>query len=134
LAIYQHRCHPCASNKTKESRRENISPLKEETFEQTHEKLSMASATVNPSSIPLLAGKSVDELLINNENNGQSNFFLSLVRGPGAVQLVTSPTDKADVEKVNVFDTENCRLTCFSRTGHQFVVGNKDGFVLNYSQ
>jgi len=53
-----------------------------------------------------------------------------VVRGPGAVQLVTSPADQADVSKVAVFDVENCRLTCFSRSGHQFVITNKDEFVI----
>jgi hypothetical protein len=51
---------------------------------------------------------------------------LYIVRGPGAVQLVTSPAHEADISKVAVFDVENCRLACFSRTGHQFVIANKD--------
>ena len=56
-------------------------------------------------------------------------ILLLLVRGPGAVQLVTSPADQADVSKVAVFDVENCRLTCFSRSGHQFAVANKEKLV-----
>ena len=56
-----------------------------------------------------------------------------LVRGPSAVQLVTSPAHKDEIDKVEVFNVENCRLTCFSRTGHQFVIANKDKFVLNKS-
>jgi translation initiation factor 2A len=63
----------------------------------------MASAGSNTDSIPLLA-----------------------VRGPGAVQLVTSPAHQDEITKVKVFNVENCRLTCFSRTGHQFVIADKD--------
>ena len=59
----------------------------------------------------------------------ENNYFFYIVRGPGAVQLVTSPADQADVSKVAVFDVENCRLTCFSRSGRQFVIANKDKFV-----
>jgi hypothetical protein len=55
--------------------------------------------------------------------------LFGLVRGPSAVQLVTSPADQAEIEKVEVFAVENCRLTCFSRSGHQFVIANKDKFV-----
>jgi len=51
-----------------------------------------------------------------------------LVRGPGAVQLVTSPAHQDEITKVQVFNVENCRLTCFSRSGHQFVIANKDKF------
>ncbi|CAF0733897.1 unnamed protein product [Didymodactylos carnosus] len=46
------------------------------------------------------------------------------VRGPGGVQLVTSPVHSESVEKVLSHDVENCRLTCFSRSGHQFVMGD----------
>lgn len=53
-------------------------------------------------------------------------ILLNLVRGPGAVQLVTSPAHENEITKVKVFDIENCRLTCFSRTGHQFVIATKD--------
>ncbi len=56
--------------------------------------------------------------------------MLCLVRGPGAVQLVTSPADQADITKVTVFDVENCRLTCFSHSGHQFVIAHKDKLVM----
>ncbi|CAF2048521.1 unnamed protein product [Rotaria magnacalcarata] len=63
----------------------------------------MACAVSNTCSVPLLA-----------------------VRGPGAVQLVTSPADIADVSKIESFNVENCRLSCFSRTGHQFVISNKE--------
>jgi len=45
------------------------------------------------------------------------------------VQLVTSPAHQADITKVAIFDVENCRLTCFSRSGHQFVIANKDELV-----
>ncbi|UJR15406.1 hypothetical protein I4U23_002353 [Adineta vaga] len=63
----------------------------------------MASAEVKTKSVPLLA-----------------------VRGPSAVQLVTSPAHQDDITKVAVFDIENCRLTCFSRSGHQFIIATKD--------
>jgi len=59
-------------------------------------------------------------------NSNSSTVPLLAVRGPGAVQLVTSPADKAEIEKVAVFNVENCRLTCFSRTGHQFVLANQE--------
>ncbi len=49
------------------------------------------------------------------------------------MQLVTSPAHGDEVTKVEVFNVENCRLTCFSRTGHQFVIATKDKFVLNNS-
>ncbi len=55
---------------------------------------------------------------------------MCLVRGPGAVQLVTSPADQAEITKVEVFNVENCRLICFSRSGHQFLVANKDELVI----
>lgn len=55
--------------------------------------------------------------------------MFGLVRGPGAVQLVTSPAHKNEIDKVQVFDIENCRLTCFSRSGHQFVIATKDELV-----
>lgn len=51
------------------------------------------------------------------------------MRGPGAVELVTSPADQADVSQVTVFEVENCRLTCFSRSGHQFVISTKETCV-----
>ena len=57
-----------------------------------------------------------------------------IVRGPGAVQLVTSPAHEADISKVAVFDVENCRLTCFSRTGHQFIIANKDKLDLKINK
>ncbi|CAF4369684.1 unnamed protein product, partial [Adineta steineri] len=65
--------------------------------------MASAAAALNTCSVPLLA-----------------------VRGPGAVQLVTSPAHQDEINKVQVFDVENSRLTCFSRTGHQFVIANKD--------
>ena len=83
----------------------------------------MASAVLNTCSVPLLAGRFISIIL------KKITVFFYIVRGPGAVQLVTSPADQAEVNKVAVFDVENCRLTCFSRSGHQFVISNKDEFV-----
>jgi len=84
----------------------------------------MASAVLNTDSIPLLAGRF--RWLFKRKK--KPVLFYS-VRGPGAVQLVTSPAHQADITKVAIFDVENCRLTCFSRSGHQFVIANKDELV-----
>ena len=88
----------------------------------------MASAISNASPVPLLAGTLLD-FVFPGETLASSGVIL--VRGPGAIQLVTSPADKAEIEKVAVFEVENCRLTCFSRSGHQFVFTNKDRSVSN---
>ncbi len=85
----------------------------------------MASAGSNTDSIPLLAGEFRWIFFLSRK----TNEWFDLVRGPGAVQLVTSPAHQDEITKVKVFNVENCRLTCFSRTGHQFVIADKDKFV-----
>lgn len=45
------------------------------------------------------------------------------------MQLVTSPAHDEEISKVEVFNVENCGLTCFSRSGHQFILATKDTSV-----
>ena len=81
----------------------------------------MASAVSKSSAIPLLAGR-IHQCL----RRIKVISLICLVRGPSAVQLVTSPAHQDEITKVEVFNIENCRLTCFSRSGHQFVISTKD--------